>query len=116
MTSQRIVNGLLEMNEKEFKRWDQAIAKLKELQVLRQQANDTMDELRFSLELRREMARHGRHYDEISGLMRAGHLRRNYPKAGEDDIVGAHLEDGSTVMFGAPIKAFKRTAPPVKKG
>lgn len=118
VAAKAVVATLLENEDSpEFNKWNSAVETVARLISNAVRANDTMDELRYGLELRRELARHGRKLDEVSSLIRVDFLtqgspwkrKRDWPNTNPDDIVGANFEDGTRVMFTTPIKIYRKT-------
>lgn len=128
-----------------YKHWDTAWSKYLELQKIRRKADTTFDELRYTLELRRELARRGKKIEEVEGLIPAEHIAgsrsgpyerayRQFIQSGyrfvsmwgkpkqepgqmlimPNDIIGAHLSDGTPVFFDKPVKPRRKVEEPVE--
>ena len=131
MMPKAIVDGLLEADfdaanfernladNPDYDKWDAALENMAKLRELNVRKNDLLDELRYGIEIQRELARHRRDLKQVTGLIRVDYLtqgspwkrRKEWPNTTGDEIVGANFEDGSHVMFTKPIKPFRRTTP-----
>ncbi len=120
-----------------YKHWDTIHAKFLQLQALHRKADATWDELRYVVEISRELARNGKKREDVKFLIPGEHLQyagtgpyakarsifaaKGYklmspyskPAAGQQpimprDLIGAEMNDDSVVWFDKPIKPFKR--------
>jgi len=120
-----------------YQHWDQIHSNMLKLQALRRKSEATWDELRFVVELSRELARYGKKREDVKQIIRGEQLhytgtgsyakgkaafaakgyglRSTYrtPAAGQmtilpTDYVGAEFNDDSVVWFDKPIKPFTR--------
>lgn len=91
--------------------WEKMLAKVVELLILQHQSQENLELLRYTLELRRELAIMGHTMEEAHSVIRRDQTDewRKHAPTSKHFIPGAHimgclLQDGSRVWFTKPVR------------
>lgn len=91
--------------------WEKMLAKVSELLILQHQSQENLELLRYTLELRRELAIVGHTMEEAHSVIRRDQTEewRKHAPTSKHFIPGAHimgciLKDGKKVWFTKPVR------------